>query len=164
MIVSVEIPKEVKVNISGGIAKISGKNGEVSFEFKPIVKFEVNNDAVKLEGPDMFVGTYNAHLKNALKGVLEGHKRKMKVIQAHFPMKIEQKGDKIVIKNFVGSKVDRIAKVIGNTKVSIKGQDIEIQGPDAYAVGQTAANLRQATKIRNKDIRVFQDGIYPVRE
>ena len=76
MIVSVEIPKEVKVNISGGIAKISGKNGEVSFEFKPIVKFEVNNDAVKLEGPDMFVGTYNAHLKNALKEFLKDIKEK----------------------------------------------------------------------------------------
>ncbi|MCK9626863.1 MAG: 50S ribosomal protein L6 [Bacteroidales bacterium] len=163
MIVSVEIPKEVKVNISGGIAKVSGKNGEVSFEYKPMVKFVVENDAVKLEGPDMFVGTYNAHLKNALKGVTEGHFKKMKVIQAHFPMKIEQKGDKIIVKNFVGSKVDRVARVIGNTKVKIKGQDIEVEGPDLYAVGQTAANLRQATKIRNKDVRVFQDGIYPVK-
>lgn len=164
MIVAIEIPKGVKVNISGGIAKVSGKNGEVSFEYKPIVKFVVESDAVKLEGPDMFVGTYNAHLKNAFKGVLEGHSRKMKVIQAHFPMKIEQKGDKILIKNFVGSKVDRVARVIGSTKVKIKGQEIEIDGPDAYAVGQTAANLRQATKIRNKDVRVFQDGIYPVKE
>jgi len=164
MIVAIEIPKGVNVNVSGGIAKVSGKNGEVSFEYKPIVKFVVENGAVKLEGPDMFVGTYNAHLKNAFTGVLEGHSRKMKVIQAHFPMKIEQKGDKILIKNFVGSKVDRIARVIGNTKVKIKGQDIEIEGPDAYAVGQTAANLRQATKIRNKDVRVFQDGIYPVKE
>ncbi len=164
MIVAVEIPKEVNVDISGGIAKISGENGEVSFKYKPIVKFEKENDTVKLEGPGMFVGTYNAHLKNALKGVTEGHSRKMKVIQAHFPMKLEQKGDKVIIKNFVGSKVDRIAKIVGNTKVKIKGQDIEIDGPDAYAVGQTAANLHQATKIRNKDVRVFQDGIYTVKK
>lgn len=164
MIVAIEIPKGVNVNISGGIAKVSGKNGEVSFEYKPIVKVNVESDAVKLEGPDMFVGTYNAHFKNAFKGVVEGHSRKMKVIQAHFPMKLEQKGDKILIKNFVGSKVDRVARVIGNTKVKIKGQEIDIDGPDAYAVGQTAANLRQATKIRNKDVRVFQDGIYPVKE
>lgn len=164
MIVSVEIPKEVKVNITGSTAKISGKNGEVSFGFKPIVKFGIENDAVKLEGPDMFVGTYKSHLNNAIKGVLEGHKKKMKVIQAHFPMKLEQKGDKIFIKNFLGSKVDRVANIIGSTKVSIKGQEIYIEGPDIYAVGQTAANLRQATKVRNKDVRVFQDGIYPVRE
>jgi large subunit ribosomal protein L6 len=164
MMISVEIPKEVNVNISGGIAKISGKNGEVTFEYKSMVKITTENDTVKLEGPEMFVGTYNAHLKNALKGVTEGHSRKMKVIQAHFPMKIEQKGDKIIIKNFVGSKGDRVAKVVGSTKVKIKGQDIDIDGPDAYAVGQTAANLHQATKIRNKDIRVFQDGIYPVRK
>jgi large subunit ribosomal protein L6 len=164
MMVSVEIPKEVNVNISDGVAKISGQNGEVSFNYKSMVKITVENDTVKLEGPEMFVGTYNAHLKNALKGVVDGHTRKMKVIQAHFPMKIEQKGDKVIIKNFVGSKVDRVAKIVGNTKVKIKGQDIEIDGPDAYAVGQTAANLHQATKIRNKDIRVFQDGIYPVKK
>jgi large subunit ribosomal protein L6 len=164
MMVTVEIPKEVNVDISRGIAKISGSNGEVSFGYKPIVSFVVENDTVKLEGPKMFVGTYNSHLKNAFKGVTEGHSKKMKVIQAHFPMKLEQKQDKVIIKNFIGSRVDRVAKIVGNTKVSIKGQDIEIDGPDLYAVGQTAANLHQATKVRNKDVRVFQDGIYPVKK
>jgi large subunit ribosomal protein L6 len=164
MMVSVKIPKEVNVDISGGIAKISGQNGEVSFKYKPIVKFISEDGAVKLEGPKMFVGTYRSHLNNAIKGVSEGHHKKMKVIQAHFPMKIEQKADKIIIKNFIGNKVDRIAKVVGDTKVQIKGQDIEINGPDIYAVGQTAANLHQATRTRNKDVRVFQDGIYPVKK
>jgi ribosomal protein L6P/L9E len=31
---------------------------------------------------------------------------------------------------------------------------------DIQAVGQTAANIQQATRIRRKDLRKFLDGIY----
>jgi large subunit ribosomal protein L6 len=35
-----------------------------------------------------------------------------------------------------------------------------VQGTNIEDVSQTAANIQQATKIKNKDPRVFLDGIY----
>ena len=50
----------------------------------------------------------------------------------------------------------------GDAKVSVKGDEVTITGVNKEDVGQTMANLEQATKIRGKDPRVFQDGIYLV--
>ena len=36
------------------------------------------------------------------------------------------------------------------------------EGNNVEDVGQTAANLEQATVVKGRDIRVFQDGIYVV--
>ena len=49
---------------------------------------------------------------------------------------------------------------MGNTKVLLKGEDIVVQGISLEDVSQTAANIQDSTKIRNKDPRVFLDGIY----
>jgi large subunit ribosomal protein L6 len=50
--------------------------------------------------------------------------------------------------------------VVGETQVKVKGQDVTISGPDKEAVGQTAANMKNILKIKDKDPRIFQDGIY----
>ncbi|HDD40325.1 MAG TPA: 50S ribosomal protein L6, partial [Nitrososphaeria archaeon] len=42
----------------------------------------------------------------------------------------------------------------------VRGDDVIVKGIDKQAVGQTAANIEQATKIRRKDLRKFLDGIY----
>jgi large subunit ribosomal protein L6 len=44
--------------------------------------------------------------------------------------------------------------------VTVKGDDIIIQGINLEDVSQTAANIQNATKIKSKDPRVFLDGIY----
>ena len=86
----------------------------------------------------------------------------MKVVFAHFPMKISVKGDYVVIDNFLGEKASRHAAVVGDSKVITKGSSVTIEGNDREGVGQTAANLERATIVKGRDIRVFQDGIYLV--
>jgi large subunit ribosomal protein L6 len=44
--------------------------------------------------------------------------------------------------------------------VEIKSENITVTGIDREKVGQTVANIERATKIRKRDIRVFQDGVY----
>jgi len=84
----------------------------------------------------------------------------MKVVYAHFPINVSVEGKLVVIKNFAGEKTPRHAHIFGDVKVDVKGQDIVLKGLDREEVGQTAANIETATKIRRKDIRVFQDGVY----
>jgi large subunit ribosomal protein L6 len=49
---------------------------------------------------------------------------------------------------------------MGDTTVKINGDDVIIQGISLEDVSQTAANIQNSTKIKNKDPRVFLDGIY----
>jgi large subunit ribosomal protein L6 len=53
-----------------------------------------------------------------------------------------------------------LAKILGETQVSVKSDDVIVQGKDLEDVSQTAANIQQATKVKVKDPRVFLDGIY----
>ena len=45
-------------------------------------------------------------------------------------------------------------------EAKITKDDIILEGIDIDEVSQSAANIRRKTKIKNKDPRVFQDGIY----
>src|SRR5213592_3905829 len=59
-----------------------------------------------------------------------------------------------------GERSPRVARIIPGVKITVKGADVTLEGPDLAAVSQTAANIENCTKIRNKDIRIFQDGVY----
>ena len=48
--------------------------------------------------------------------------------------------------------------------MEVKGDTVIVTGIDKELVGQTMANIEQATKVRGFDIRVFQDGIYLVEK
>ena len=51
-------------------------------------------------------------------------------------------------------------KIVGNTKVIPKGEDVILTGEVWTDITQTAANIELKTKVKNKDHRVFLDGIY----
>ncbi|MBI2078742.1 MAG: 50S ribosomal protein L6, partial [Euryarchaeota archaeon] len=58
----------------------------------------------------------------------------------------------------------RKATILPGVKVDVKGDQVTVTGIDLEKVSQTAANIETATHIRNRDIRVFQDGIYIVQK
>ena len=106
------------------------------------------------------VNTYAAHIKNMFAGVTKGFRYKMKIVFSHFPITVKVAGKEVEITNFYGEKRPRKADIIGNVKVSATKEEITLEGNNVEEVGQTMSNLEQATKIRNKDSRIFQDGIY----
>ena len=106
------------------------------------------------------LGTVASHIKNMIIGVTQGYTYKMKMIYAHFPMSVRVEGDRVLIENFGGERAPRVAKVMPGVKVVVKGEDVYVMGIDKEAVGQTAANIQLATRVKDKDPRVFLDGIY----
>jgi large subunit ribosomal protein L6 len=66
----------------------------------------------------------------------------------------------VVIENFLGEKSPRKTPVRGDTEVQVDGEELTLTGPDKEAVGQTAADIEQLTRVTDKDTRVFQDGVY----
>ena len=84
----------------------------------------------------------------------------MKIIFSHFPINVKVVGDRVEIHNFIGEKAPRIAKILPGVTVKVQGRDLIVEGIDIEKVAQTAANIEQATKIKDFDRRVFMDGIY----
>jgi len=165
----IEIPEGVKASVENGIVTIEGPKGKLQRQLyhpKIEIKKEDNKIIVKAElarrKEKALVGTFAGHIKNMIKGVTEGFVYKMKIVYSHFPIKASVKGNEFIIENFLGEKSARKAKLFGNVKVTIKGSDVIIEGINREEVGQTAANIEAATKVKDKDVRVFQDGIYIV--
>ena len=104
--------------------------------------------------------TIVAHLNNLIKGVQEKYEYTMKMCFNHFPMTVDLSPKEAVIKNFLGEKIARRAKIVDGVNVKINKDIVVITSVDKEAAGQTAANFETATKIRNRDRRVFQDGIF----
>ena len=52
--------------------------------------------------------------------------------------------------------------ILEGVSVEIKGDEVIVKGIDKEKVGQTVANIERATAVKNRDIRVFQDGIYRI--
>jgi large subunit ribosomal protein L6 len=51
---------------------------------------------------------------------------------------------------------------VNGVTIKIGNDEIVLSGIDKELLGNTSANIEHATKIRNRDPRVFQDGIYIV--
>lgn len=163
-----KVPQGVSVSESAGVVTAKGAKGSVSKQFNTrLVKLSVASDEVKVDGIGKMnrskkaaVNAVERHLKNMFEGVLNGFSKKLTVVYAHFPVALEVKGASVLIKNFLGEKSPRTAKIVPGVQVKADKQEINVSGADREAVGQTAANIIQAVKITRRDIRVFQDGIY----
>ena len=75
-------------------------------------------------------------------------------------MNVTVDSSNVMIKNFLGEKVPRKARILDGVKVQVQGDIILVNGLDKEKVGQTAATIEQTTRITNKDRRIFQDGCY----
>ena len=159
------LPEGVSAEIIDNGIKFKGPKGEIDWQ-NPIfgLKWDINDGRIILEHEElMYLNTAKALVEAKIYGVQNGYWKKMVVRYSHFPIKVKVQGNEVIIENFYGEKAPRKAKIVGNTKVEVKGQELLVSGIDKYEVAQTAANIREATKLhgrRRKDIRKMQDGIY----
>jgi large subunit ribosomal protein L6 len=165
--VEIEIPDEVSADVDHLDLTVEGPNGSVTRRlWFPDVSVSVADDHVVIESENedaktnATIGTFESHVENMIHGVTEGWEYQMEVFYAHFPMQVRAEGDEIVIENFLGEKSPRRTPIRGDTEVQVDGEEITLSGPDKEAVGQTAADIEQLTRVNDKDTRVFQDGVY----
>lgn len=158
----IAMPQGVSVQLSGNRISVKGPKGTVERTFSPLVAISVSGNEIKVDGDKMHVNTTESLLAAMAKGVTEGYKKELKIIYAHFPISLEVKGQDVIIKNFQGEKMNRRSRLVGDTKLVAKGQAATLTGSDKEAIGQSMANLRTAMRIKEKDDRVFQDGIYEI--
>ncbi|MDD1775017.1 MAG: 50S ribosomal protein L6 [Methanobacterium sp.] len=162
----IPIPEGIEVTIQDEIV-IKGSKGELKRKFKSRnIKISQDDNKIILEAPfpkkrdKAMLGTIKSHLNNMITGLTDGFTYQMKIVYAHFPMTVKVANSKVTIENFLGERHPRSAKILGDTKVQVKGDEVTVLGINKEDVGQTMANIEQATKIKGRDPRVFQDGIY----
>jgi large subunit ribosomal protein L6 len=162
-----DIPEEVSAEMDHLELTVEGPNGSVTRRlWFPDVSVSVDGDEIVIasENDDAktmsTVGTFQSHIENMFHGVTEGWEYEMEVFYSHFPMQVNVEDGAVVIENFLGERAPRRAPIHGSTDVEIDGEEITLSGPDIESVGQTAADIEQLTRVTDKDVRVFQDGVY----
>ncbi len=162
------LPSEVSITKQENLITTKGSFGSVEKDFTKmpaIIDLQDNKITIKSRGNRKkdfaLVNTLQSVINNMIKGSNEGFTYRLKIVFAHFPISVKIKSKDIFVENFFGERSPRTSKIIGNdTKVSVEGEDIIVKGPNIESVSQTAANLELATRIKNKDSRVFLDGVY----
>lgn len=164
---NVEVPEEVNLTLDGHKVAVTGTNGELTYDFGHAgldMGFQDNTLRIWVENPRRkqaaLVKTIASHVRNMIKGVTIGFTYRLKIVFIHFPLTINIQRDKVVINNFIGERAPRVARIKGNVEIKVDGDDIIVTGNDINHVAQTAANIQESTKIKNKDLRKFLDGIY----
>jgi len=168
---TLDIPEGVTVVLEGNSISVTGPRGSSVRElWYPGIVIALEEKQVMVNSSNQrkkqvaMMGTITSHISNMINGVTSGYTYRMKVVYSHFPIQLKVVGDHLSIGNFLGEKKPRKAKIHGDTKVETKGDEVIVSGIAIEDVGQTAANIQQATKIKRFDPRVFQDGIYMVEK
>jgi large subunit ribosomal protein L6 len=166
-----EIPEGVEVTLDGNHhITVKGPNGIITKDFSHVrgIKVAIEDNKIifstyfpKSNTLALAKTVYNL-IKNLITGVQHNYKYFCKICYSHFPFNAEVKTDtnQIHVVNFLGERAPRVTKYLSNVSVELDGDDIILIGPDKETLGQTAANLKKCCRIRKKDPRIFQDGIY----
>lgn len=164
---AIGIPENTEVFVDGSIVKVKGKLGENSRRLEnPLVKITKEGNKVVLRGigknknTKKMINTFKAHISNLIKGVNNGFAYKMRICSGHFPISVKVEKDQMLISNFLGEKIPRTSRIMPGVKAEVNKEIVTINGIDLESVSQTAQNIERATKIKGRDRRVFQDGIY----
>jgi len=168
---TLELPENVDVKIDGRTVMVKGPKGENKRIIdNPALQISVDGKNVTLksekstkrEKKGMF--TLRAHIRNMIKGSIDGHKYVLKICSSHFPMNVAVNGDNLVIKNFIGEKHPRTLAIKHGVDVKVEGDLINIESTSKELAGTTASDIEKLTKRPGYDLRIFQDGIYIINK
>lgn len=126
---------------------------------KNVIGIEIHHGARKNVAA---LRTVRTLINNLITGVTKGYKYKMRYVYAHFPINVnidknsETDCHEVEIRNFLGEKIVR--RVVMRHGVDIepsKNQkdELTLTGISLEDVSQSAADIQQICRVRNKDIR-----------
>ena len=93
-------------------------------------------------------------------GVNREYTAELELIYMHFPASLKASGNKLIVENFVGERKPRELAIPEGVKLKVSGTKIYLSGTDKYLVGQAAGTIEGKIQIKNKDRRIFKDGIF----
>jgi large subunit ribosomal protein L6 len=164
---SMDIPSGVECKVEGSKVTVSKSGIELSrtLDINNIkVSFSDNKLILKCNKASKrelkVVNSFFAHISNLIKGLDKKYVYHLEACNVHFPMTLKVDKDRLIINNFLGERVPRSAKIHKGVEIELKSPKIKVSSHDKELAGATASNIEKATKVRARDRRVFQDGIF----
>ena len=142
----VDIPSGVTATIDGGLVKVKGPKGELSFDAPVAVRIKQEDNTLKVEPAEnskfarAMYGTARATLKNMVTGVTEGFSKDLELVGVGYRAQMQGNDLKLAL----GLSHDVVYSPRAGIKITTpKPTEIKIEGADPQAVGQTAAEIRK---------------------
>ena len=172
---TIEIPSGVEAHVhETSHITVKGKSGGTTKYFNSkFITVKVHEGKITVESTKekklmrkgkLAEQAFATEMKNAVTGVDKGVTKRLQIISAHFPISLEVKGKIIFIKNIFGERIPREVNIQGDPKLEVKGQEVTVKGVDIYDVTQTIANIKKGCYACGHDTRVFQDGLYLMKD
>lgn len=167
MKLEINIPQGVTVSKKDNFLLVKGKLGELNKEFKSkLININIESQKVVLESINdrtktlAILNTVKAIVKNMLSGVNKKYVYTLRGVYSHFPLTLAVKGKTFIINNYLGEKKSRVIDIPDNVEVSVKGKDVIVKSIDKSLAGTVAGLIENSVKPKNRDRRIFQDGVY----
>jgi len=164
---SVLIPEGVSCLLTGAKLECSKQEKTLSLKLPiPKIRAQISEGKIVLfseKGNKIhwkIIRSNLAHIRNLFTGLDKKYICTLEVCNVHFPVTLKIDSGKLIINNFLGERVPRKAVILPDVEIEIKGPKITLTSLSKESVGQTAANIEIATKVRARDRRIFQDGIF----
>ncbi len=168
---TVQLPSGVSASLTNGIMTVKGPKGEVSRAMKdPLINIAAANNTITFackkgsKRQKRVINTFTAHANNMIQGVQQPYQYRLKICSGHFPMNVSISGEQLIVKNFLGEKSPRTLKLKKGVSVKVDGDQVVVESSDIELAGGTASDIELLTAKRNRDLRVFQDGIYLIEK
>jgi large subunit ribosomal protein L6 len=167
MKLEINIPKGTNVTKDNNYIIVKGKLGELRKEFKTkLININVDSDKLVLESVNdrtktvAILNTVNSIISNMISGTEKKYVYTLRGVYSHFPLTLAVKGKTFVINNYLGEKKSRVIDIPDNVEITVKGKDVIVKSIDKNLAGTIAGLIENSVKPKNRDRRIFQDGVY----
>ncbi len=141
----INVPEKVKVEILGENIKVSGPQGNLSLNIKPVIKVALDNNVLNVtrineeKHTRQLHGTTRANLAAMIEGVSKGFRKDLVINGIGFKAQLQGKN----VQLNVGYTHPVIIAAKPNTKIEVPAPtEIIVSGCDKQAVGEVAALIR----------------------
>ena len=165
----IPLPKDVSVTVNDSEVVVKGKKSTLTTPLVDFVSLDISADSVQVLQTESSKrdnkkarsnhGLMRALLNNMVIGVSQGFTKKLIVDGVGY--KADVRGKKLVLNLGYSHPIEYPFPDGIDIKVeSGKNLFVVVSGSNKEKVGQTSANIERCTTVKNRDRRVFQDGIY----
>ncbi len=146
---TIQIPENVKMEISGNIVKVTGPKGELPFRVPHKIKLSIQDNTLTVarSGDDKparsLHGLWRMLLANAIQGVNEGWTKSLDYKGVGFKAEVQE--NKLILNVGFSHPVEVTAPE--GIEFNVTKNIITVSGIDKQKVGQVAANIRRVKPI-----------------
>lgn len=167
----IQVPEGNEIKISDKHIVIKNGNEEVTIQYKIrdfLPKLQGNEIILEKKASNkrdkMLINSLSSHIACAFKGMDKKYEYRLQICSIHFPMNAKIEKDHLIVKNFFGERKDRVLKITPGVEVKIENDIIIVQSPSKHLAGEQASEIEALTRIKSRDRRVFQDGIWIIKK